>query len=192
MFLLLCILAMFAIHAITQIASKTEKLWAAKKHHHNFAFWCGMLCEDLSRRYTLSGDTTPQSFRLVKQAENPAPLTQGSRDSRSVSLCKHRGAAIGAAVRAPSTLRVQCIAYFLAASATGGARKPNPQREPRRLPPRTTEFTSEGAKWVPQIPPRCSNSRTVRKACPPVLKACSPVLKAYLPMLKAQKIPCSK
>ena len=77
LFLLLCILAMFAIHAITQIASKTEKLWAAKKHHHNFAFWCGMLCEDLSRRYTLSGDTTPQSFRLVKQAENPAPLTQG-------------------------------------------------------------------------------------------------------------------
>ena len=79
LFLLLCILAMFAIHAITQIASKTEKLWSAKKHHHNFAFWCGMLCEDLSRRYTLSGDTTPQSFRLVKQAENPAPLTQGSR-----------------------------------------------------------------------------------------------------------------
>ncbi len=46
MFLLLCILAMFAIHAITQIASKTEKLWSAKKHHHNFAFWCGMLCEE--------------------------------------------------------------------------------------------------------------------------------------------------
>ena len=46
MFLLLCILAMFAIHAITQIASKTEKLWSAKKHHHNFAFWRGMLCEE--------------------------------------------------------------------------------------------------------------------------------------------------
>ena len=74
---------MFAIHAITQIASKTEKLWSAKKHHHKFTFGGGTIYEDLSRRYTLSGDTTPQSFRLVKQAENPAPLTQGSREPRS-------------------------------------------------------------------------------------------------------------
>ena len=37
-------------------------------------------------------DTTPQSFRLVKQAEKPAPLAQGSRGSRSVRLAEHRGA----------------------------------------------------------------------------------------------------
>ena len=37
-------------------------------------------------------DTTPQSFRLVKQAEKPAPLTQGSREARSVFLGNKGGA----------------------------------------------------------------------------------------------------
>ena len=151
---------MFAIHAITQIASKTEKLWSAKKHHHNFAFWCGMLCEDLSRRYTLSGDTTPQSFRLVKQAENPAPLAQGSQDSRSVLLAEHReprrlppqttdvakvqtaGKPAGAGCPHPSRCSAKAPhrATFPKGKAKAALESQTPQREPRRLPPQTTNL----------------------------------------------------
>ena len=89
LFLLLCILAMFAIHAITQIASKTEKLWAAQKTSSQFCVLVWYAMRGVGRRrcewhsVNRSGDTAPQSFRLVKQTENPAPLTQGSREPRS-------------------------------------------------------------------------------------------------------------
>ena len=39
LFLLLCILAMFAIPAIAQIASKTEKLWSAQKTSSQICVW---------------------------------------------------------------------------------------------------------------------------------------------------------
>ena len=105
--------------------------------------------------------------------------------------------------RCPLAVLRSCFGYSLSHLRTAAAclsrcfrhwrrSKAKPLRGSRGGCRRAPQNLPEGAKWVPQIPPRCSNSRTVRKACPPVLKACSPVLKAYLPMLKAQKIPCSK
>ena len=50
---------------------------------------------------SLVADTTPQSFRLVKQAEKPAPLTQGSREVRSMRLTGRIGVAFYFATGSP-------------------------------------------------------------------------------------------
>ena len=94
---------------------------------------------------TFGFDTSPYTgeARTVSQTLSEC-LAQGSRDSRSVSLCKHREAEIGAAVRAPSTLRVQCAAYFPAAAIiaakSGAFREAPPIRPPSTFSLESSSF----------------------------------------------------
>ena len=71
----------------------------------------------------------------MKQAENPAPLTQGSREVLRITFVHTYNKCSGTASHYLSLSLVAqilnatsqlCPLAFLAASATGGARKPNP------------------------------------------------------------------
>ena len=80
---------MFAIHAITQIASKTEKLWAEKKHHHKFTFGGGMIGEGL--RNALNITTVRRKKILSVTPLYPLGVTallvnKASRDGSAVAL----------------------------------------------------------------------------------------------------------
>ena len=127
LFLLLCILAMFAIHAITQIASKTEKLWAAQKTSSQFCVLVWYARRGAGRRrcerhsVNRSGDSLPQSFVAASLRQNPAwPPRRPPLVLRLFALALADGSGLPfSLLPPPAALESQ-----------------TPQREPRALPRR--------------------------------------------------------
>ena len=76
LFLLLCILAMFAIHAITQIASKTEKLWAAQKTSSQIYIWRWYYIRGFEQTLYLVRGYNPSVFSACKTSrKSSSPYT---------------------------------------------------------------------------------------------------------------------
>ena len=93
LFLLLCILAMFAIHAITQIASKTEKLWAAKKTSSQFRVWRWYDRRGFEKRAQYNhgkAEENPLSHAFVSFGRDSSPCKQG--EPRRLRRCAAAGA----------------------------------------------------------------------------------------------------
>ena len=62
---------------------KKRKIMGCKKTSSQFCVLVWYAMRGFEQTLYPVADTTPQSFRLVLQAEKPAPLTQGSRELRS-------------------------------------------------------------------------------------------------------------
>ena len=206
MFLLLCILAMFAIHAITQIASKTEKLWAAQKTSSQFCVLVWYAMRGFEQTLYLVRGYNPSVFSACKTSRKSSSPYKGeprtalrwlsarlyltALRSRALSLPQSYCLNPERSPTAPSSEGAEAAAaahhrIYLRGSQVGAADSAAVLKFPHR---------AQGVPTRAQgVPTRAQGVLTRAQGVPTHAQgAKNPVLKAYLPMLKAQKIPCSK